>query len=78
MPPLRPSSADEGLRGGKTIPLKNNVDEAITECPNVHTVLVIKRTGADIAWNAEHDVRYEEISKEVSNECELAFIRNLF
>jgi acetyl-CoA synthetase len=63
-------TADEGLRGGKTIPLKNNVDEAITECPNVHTVLVIKRTGADIAWNAEHDVRYEEISKEVSNECE--------
>ena len=63
-------TADEGLRGGKTIPLKNNVDEAITECPNVHTVLVIKRTGADIAWNAEHDVRYEEIAKEVSNECE--------
>ena len=63
-------TADEGLRGGKTIPLKNNVDEAITECPYVHTVLVIKRTGADIAWNAEHDVRYEEISKEVSNKCE--------
>ena len=40
---IRQKTADEGLRGGKTIPLKNNVDEVITECPNVHTVLVIKR-----------------------------------
>jgi acetyl-CoA synthetase len=63
-------TADEGLRGGKKIPLKNNVDEALLACPNVHTVLVITRTGAEISWNEECDVRYEEIIKGVSDQCE--------
>ena len=62
-------TADEGLRGGKTTPLKQNVDEALEGCPNVHTVLVITRTEAEIPWNEDCDVRYEEISKNVSNEC---------
>jgi acetyl-CoA synthetase len=63
-------TADEGLRGGKKIPLKNNVDEALLACPNVHTVLVITRTGAEISWNEECDVRYEEIITGVSDQCE--------
>ena len=63
-------TADEGLRGGKVVPLKQNVDEALKGCPNVHTVLVVTRTNAEISWNQDCDVRYEEISKNVSDECD--------
>ena len=63
-------TADEGLRGGKRVPLKENVDEALMGCPNVHTVLVIARTGAEVPWNDNCDVKYEEISKDISNKCE--------
>ena len=62
-------TADEGLRGGKVVPLKQNVDEALKGCPDVHTVLVVTRTNAEISWNEDCDVRYEEISKNVSSEC---------
>ena len=62
-------TADEGLRGGKTVPLKSNVDEALNKCPNVKNTLVIKRTGGDIAWNDSRDVWYEELSKNVSTIC---------
>ncbi|MGB4057499.1 MAG: AMP-binding protein, partial [Alphaproteobacteria bacterium] len=44
-------TADEGVRGGKTVPLKNNTDEALQECPDVERVLVFKRTGGEIAWS---------------------------
>jgi len=63
-------TADEGLRGGKTVPLKENVDEALVDCPNVHTVLIITRTGKEISWDEKVDVRYEEISRDVPNMCE--------
>ena len=63
-------TADEGLRGGKTVPLKENVDEALVDCPNVHTVLIITRTGKEISWDEKVDVRYEEISRDVPNRCE--------
>ena len=62
-------TADEGLRGGKTVPLKSNVDEALNKCPNVKNTLVIKRTGGDIAWNDSRDLWYEELSKNVSTIC---------
>ena len=63
-------TADEGLRGGKTVPLKENVDEALVDCPNVHTVLIITRTGKEISWDEKVDVRYEDISSDVPNVCE--------
>ena len=62
-------TADEGLRGTKKIPLKQNVDQALQECPNVHTVLIVKRTGAEISWVKERDVSYEQMTNSVSPEC---------
>ncbi len=51
-------TADESLRGGRVIPLKVNVDDAVANCPDVHSVIVIDRTGADVAWNEKIDVYY--------------------
>ena len=64
-------TADEGLRGGKKVPLKANVDKALEGCPDVKNTLVIKRTGGDISWNSSRDVWYEEVSKEVDATCEV-------
>ncbi|MGD8785727.1 MAG: acetate--CoA ligase [Thioalkalispiraceae bacterium] len=63
-------TADEGVRGGKTVPLKANTDKAVSECPNVHTVLTVKRTGGNIDWNDKHDVWYHELMAEASTDCE--------
>ena len=62
-------TADEGVRGGKTIPLKHNVDLAVKECPNVHTVLVVPRTGADMMMVPERDVDYAAAAINASDDC---------
>jgi acetyl-CoA synthetase len=62
-------TADEGLRGGRRVPLKANVEQALTACPNVHTVLVVKRTGRDIPWREGRDVWYQEALIAASTEC---------
>ncbi|RUQ96449.1 acetate--CoA ligase [Legionella septentrionalis] len=53
-------TADEGLRGGKVIPLKNNVDTALAACPNVNKVIVVRRTGNPIPWHKKRDLWYHE------------------
>ena len=63
-------TADEGLRGGRTVPLKVNADKALEACPNVHTCLVVKRTGGDVAWANDRDVAYDELVGAQSPDCE--------
>jgi acetyl-CoA synthetase len=62
-------TADEGIRGGRTVPLKENVDIALSKCPNVHTTIVIQRTGEDVAWNENRDVWYQDAMKNASTDC---------
>ena len=62
-------TADEGVRGGKLVPLKSNVDEALKDCPNVSHTLVVKRTGNHIPWNEDRDVWYEELVNKVGSVC---------
>ena len=62
-------TADEGLRGGKRVPLKDNADKALAACPNVRTCLVVQRTGGDIAWHDGRDVWYHEAVQHAAEEC---------
>ncbi len=63
-------TADEGVRGGKTIPLKANTDKAVAECPHVETVLVLKRTGGKIDWNDKIDVWWHDVVDKQSATCD--------
>ena len=63
-------TADMGIRGGKKIPLKKNVDEAVQNCPNIKNTLIIKRTGDSIDWNPDKDLWYEELKEKVSDTCD--------
>ena len=63
-------TADEGIRGGKVIPLKKNTDEALESCSGVETVFVITRTGNEVGWIKGRDVVYEDACIAASTECE--------
>ena len=62
-------TADEGVRGGRKIPLKVNTDEAVKKCTTVEKVVVIKRTGGDIHWEEGRDVWYHEMTAAASPDC---------
>ena len=63
-------TADEGVRGGKIIPLKKFADEALEQCPQVKKCVVIKHTGGDINWHNERDISYEKLINSASVKCE--------
>ena len=63
-------TADEGVRGGKIIPLKKIADEALSQCPEVKKCVVVERTGNQVNWNDERDISYKEMISSVNNKCE--------
>ncbi|CAN7242716.1 acetate--CoA ligase [Pseudomonas sp. LjRoot71] len=62
-------TADEGVRGGKYVALKANVDKALQSCPAVSTVVVIERTQGEISWVDGRDIWYHEALREASGDC---------
>lgn len=62
-------TANQGVRGGKLIPLKDNVDRALAHCPDVHSVIVVKRTEAEVNWQPSRDVWYHEAIDQVDDQC---------
>ena len=62
-------TADEGLRGGKAVPLKHNTDLALTQCPDVKRVVVVKRTGGKVLMHGPRDVWYHDEAAKVSADC---------
>ncbi len=64
-------TADEGVRGGKTVHLKAHADEALTSCPDVHTVLLVRCTGNAVSLTPDRDLWYDEFVATQSEHCEL-------
>jgi acetyl-CoA synthetase len=62
-------TADEGVRGGRSVPLKANTDLALKACPNVHTVFTVKRTSGKIDWHEKRDIWYHEAMAAVDANC---------
>ena len=62
-------TADEGVRGGKTVPLKANADKALPECPTIESCIVVKRTGGNVGWQDGRDVWYHDATAAVSADC---------
>ena len=67
-------TADEGLRGGRKVPLKANADAALKSCPSVKKMLVVKRTGGNVAWEAGRDIWWHDEAASVSADCPAAEI----
>ena len=63
-------TADEGVRGGRRVPLKANTEQALAACPNVSTVVTVRRTGADVPWDAARDLWYHDLVADQPSECE--------
>ena len=62
-------TADEGCRGGKRIPLKANADAAVANCPSIETVLVVRRTGAEVGFDPARDVWWHDARETASDQC---------
>ncbi|AZC20804.1 acetate--CoA ligase [Pseudomonas sp. CMR5c] len=62
-------TANEGLRGGKLVPLKSNVDKALLSCPDVSNVIMVQRTGAVVNWVDGRDIHYEQAMAASSDQC---------
>ena len=63
-------TANEGLRGSKAIPLKENTDQALLGCPNVHSVIVVERTSSKVSWKDSRDIWYHQATEKAEKTCD--------